>query len=133
MTIGVTIVDFVIKEAKLVQMIVCYHIIQSTGLSSTHCQSKKAATKFSFLTFPHQTAVISRAKSRSPCFQIRLYWFPCTRISIPPCCFPQILAFITYVMFSYLRQLCYLRYYSMSSIPRRLYYHYYDICVLYMT
>ena len=26
-----------------------------------------AATKFSFLTFPHQTAVISRASSRSPC------------------------------------------------------------------
>ena len=35
------------------------------------CPSKKfkmAATKFSFLTFQHQTAVISGASSRSPCF-----------------------------------------------------------------
>ena len=37
-------------------------------LLSTHCQSKMSATKFSFLTFPHQTAVISCASSRSPCF-----------------------------------------------------------------
>ena len=31
---------------------------------------KMAATKFSFLTFPHQKAVISRASSRSPCVKL---------------------------------------------------------------
>ena len=31
-------------------------------------KSKMAAMKFSFLTFEHQTAVISRASSWSPCF-----------------------------------------------------------------
>ena len=47
---------------------------KSTGLKSTQCQSKMAAKnprwppRSSVLTFPHQTALISRASSRSPCF-----------------------------------------------------------------
>ena len=47
MTIGVSIVHFVIKVHKVVQMIVTIYRVR-TGLSSTHCQSKMAATKFSF-------------------------------------------------------------------------------------
>ena len=37
-------------------------------------KSKMAATKFSFLSFQHQTAVISRASSRSPCLLFFSFW-----------------------------------------------------------
>ena len=61
---------FVIKVQKLVQMIDIKYMLNKYPFSIQDGRQKfkMAATKFSFLTFPHQTAVISRASSRSPCF-----------------------------------------------------------------
>ena len=43
-------------------------------LRNVRQKSKMAATRFSFfLSFQHQTAVISRASSRSPCFILCLF------------------------------------------------------------
>ena len=71
MPIGVSIVHFVIKVPKLVQMIVTIYRVQAYQIPIVNPwwpqKSKMAATKFSFLTFQYQTAVISRASSRSPC------------------------------------------------------------------
>ena len=81
MTIGVLIVVFVIKLPKLVEMIVTI-----TGLSSTHCQSKVAtkdprlpSRNLVFLTFQHQTTVIYRASSKTPCFN-QIYKHPKTSL-----------------------------------------------------
>ena len=62
MTIGFTIVHFVIKEA----MIVCYHI-WTTRLSSTHGKSKMAAKN---LKWPPGNLVVFLH------FNIRPLWFP---------------------------------------------------------
>ena len=71
MTIGVSIVHFVIKVPTLVQVIVTIYRVQS----SIHCQSKMTAKytiwpprNLVILIFQHQTTVISRASSRSPCY-----------------------------------------------------------------
>ena len=79
MTIGVSIVHFLIKVPKLVQMIVTIYRVQS----SIHCQSKMTAKytiwpprNLVLLTFQHQTTVISCASSRSPCSLIILFLIP---------------------------------------------------------
>ena len=72
MTTRVSIDHFVIKVPKLVQIIVTiieYRLIMYPLSIKDGCQkSKIPATKFSFLTFPHQTAVISHASSSSSSF-----------------------------------------------------------------
>ena len=67
-----SIVHFVIKTPKLVQMIVSISRVQDKkyplSIQDGRQKSKMAATKLSFLIFPHKTAVISCASSRSPFF-----------------------------------------------------------------
>ena len=63
----------IVELQKCVQMIVTMNkenrVKKSPFSIQDGCQkSKMASTKFSFLTFSHQTAVISRASSRLPCY-----------------------------------------------------------------
>ena len=61
MTIGVSIVHFVIKVPKLVQIIVSIDRVKAYQVPIINPRwppkSKMAATKLIFFTFPHQTAV----------------------------------------------------------------------------
>ena len=75
MTIGVSIIHFVIKVPKLGQMIgTIYrvHAYQVPFVNPRWPQKlQDGCQEIQFLTsFQHQTAVISRASSRSPCFAI---------------------------------------------------------------
>ena len=94
MTIGVSIVHFVIKVPKLVQMIDIEYMLNKYPFSIQDGRQKfkMAATKFSFLTFPHQTAVISRASSRSSCFiYLLLLVFSRASVATSNTCYPEFL------------------------------------------
>ena len=66
MTIGVSIVHFVIKVPKLVQMIVTIlYRIQAYEVPIVNPRWPPKI-QFTFLTFQHQTVLISRALSISP-------------------------------------------------------------------
>ena len=69
MTIGVSIVHFVIKVPKLLQMIdIGYRLIKYPSSIQDGRQKSK-------MTLPHKTAVISRTSSRSPCLDFKhLNW-----------------------------------------------------------
>ena len=62
---GVSIVHIVIKVPKLVQMIVTIYWVQANQVFIVN--PRWPPRNSVFVTVPHQTAVIFRASSRSPC------------------------------------------------------------------
>ena len=73
MTIGVSIVHFGIKVSKLVKMIVTIYRVQAYQVPIVN--QRWPPRNLVSLTFQHQTAVISRASSRSPCFNLFQFYF----------------------------------------------------------
>ena len=73
MTTGVSIVHFVIKVPKFIQMIVIIlYRVQAYQVPIVNPrwppEIQDGCLEIHFLTFPQQTAVIFRASSRSSCF-----------------------------------------------------------------
>ena len=78
MTIGVSIVQFVIKVTTLVQRIVTIYKVEAYQVPIVNPRwPEKIQNGLVFLTLQHKTAVISRASQRSPCYIYERFYIKC--------------------------------------------------------